>query len=136
MTRYEKEKAMLMVLGVNVGDKVIFTEWDSKTKFEVVEKTDRFMLYTSGNGVGSLPSFYLIMLDFKVIKTLGSKKCVDMECEKCPFWENVTCIGSMGNTLYDVLEISKNHKVITNEKYEEIKKELGKELDNAKQENE
>lgn len=142
MTRQEKEKAVLMVLSLNVGDIVNISYFNFSINFRVIEHNDHYALERIEKVIEVSPSSIylpitdLIKYNFNKVETLGSKRCIDMECENCPFYEKVTCLGGTGLTLYQILEISSKQEEYNKKLYKEIKEQLDKEVENAKETNE
>lgn len=147
MTRFEKEKILLMCLGLSEGDKITFTDYNSKVNGKVIfeirydKEVGNFKLWSATDEVkGWLYITDLIKYNFKKVKTLGSKNCYEVLCKECPFYSYPNCcmvdvIDLIPSTsLYGRLEYFKDR--LDNECYNRIKNALDKEVDNAKETNE
>ena len=142
MTRQEKEKAVLMVLGLNVGDIVNISYFNFTINFRVIEHNYHYALERIEKVIEVSPSSIylpitdLIKYNFNKVETIGSKRCEDIWCDNCPFNDFVSCCGTVHTSLYEMLELIREKYKISKTEYEQIKDKLDKEDNNAKETNE
>lgn len=110
MTRKEKEKILLDGLELRVGDRIQFLN-DTNETFTIKENEEYYYLKNNSNRIHDLPIMKLIICEFTIIafhlKTYGEYICKEIKCSKCPL-RNFRCIGNTRNTIYQILENSKN----------------------------
>lgn len=130
MTIKEKELILIKALGLEIGDIIIFTEFNN-VKYIITEDTHRIKL-TQNSSIYENSILHLITDDWVKVekpKRFGDLHCKDTNCNFCPFglW-NCNIDDSYNKTLYEILDYrDKSHNM--SEVYPKIYKTLKEELD-------